>query len=189
METTIIALWLPVLLSATLVLLVSWVLHAVLKHHATDQVAVPDEDAFRAAVRPLGIEPGEYVVPKPKDGDFRSPEYREKVESGPALRMTVFRPDALLNMGPGLAKWFGSCVLVGVFCAYLASRTLAADAEYLTVFRLVGATAFACYAFGELPRSIWWAQKWSTTFKSMFDGLVYSLVTAGVFGWLWPAPA
>jgi hypothetical protein len=36
-------------------------------------------------------------------------------------------------------------------------------------------------------RSIWYSQSWSTTLKSMFDGLVYALLTAGVFGWLWPA--
>ena len=27
---------------------------------------------------------------------------------------------------------------------------------------------------------------WSTTLKSMFDGLVYAALTAGTFGWLWP---
>lgn len=34
--------------------------------------------------------------------------------------------------------------------------------------------------------SIWYSRKWSSTLKSMFDGLVYGLLTAGVFGWLWP---
>ena len=34
--------------------------------------------------------------------------------------------------------------------------------------------------------SIWYSRQWSTTFKLMFDGLIYSLVMAGVFGWLWP---
>jgi hypothetical protein len=38
-----------------------------------------------------------------------------------------------------------------------------------------------------MQRSIWFAQRWSVTLKSMFDGLVYALVTAGTFGWLWPA--
>jgi hypothetical protein len=28
--------------------------------------------------------------------------------------------------------------------------------------------------------------KWSATLKNMFDGLLYALVTAGTFGWLWP---
>ena len=28
--------------------------------------------------------------------------------------------------------------------------------------------------------------KWSTTAKFLFDGVIYGLVTAGTFGWLWP---
>jgi hypothetical protein len=37
-----------------------------------------------------------------------------------------------------------------------------------------------------LQNSIWYRRSWGTTFKSMFDGLVYGLLTAGTFGWLWP---
>ena len=43
------------------------------------------------------------------------------------------------------------------------------------------------YAAGHASESIWKGQAWSTTFKHMFDGFVYALLTAGVFGWLWPA--
>ncbi len=41
-------------------------------------------------------------------------------------------------------------------------------------------------AAGEALDSIWKGQPWSVTIKMMFDGLVYGLFTAGVFGWLWP---
>jgi hypothetical protein len=33
--------------------------------------------------------------------------------------------------------------------------------------------------------SIWYRRSWITTFKSSVDGLIYSLLTGGVFGWLW----
>ena len=33
--------------------------------------------------------------------------------------------------------------------------------------------------------SIWKGQGWKITAKFIFDGVVYGLVTAGVFGWLW----
>ena len=187
-HVTIVSLWLPILGSAVLVFLASWILHAVLQHHKDDWVAVPDEDALRDALGPLNIPPGQYVTPKPSNPkDMASPEYKERARSGPALFFTVVKPESLFNMGPGLAKWFGYCVLVSVLCAYLAGRTVGAGADYLTVFRIVGTLAFACYAVGELPRSIWWSQKWSTTFKSVFDGLIYALVSAGTFGWLWPS--
>ena len=40
--------------------------------------------------------------------------------------------------------------------------------------------------FAQIPDSIWYKRSWSTTWKSMFDALVYGLFTGGVFGWLWP---
>lgn len=177
----------PVLASSVLVFLASWILHAVMKHHANDHAAVPDEDALRDALRPFDLPPGQYVVPKPAGAkEMASGEYRDKARNGPALLLTIVRPESLYDMRPGLAKWFGYCVLVAVLCAYLASRTLEPGADYLAVFRVVGAVSFACFAVGEFPRSIWWSQKWSTTLKTMGDGLVYALVSAGAFGWLWP---
>ena len=59
--------------------------------------------------------------------------------------------------------------------------------NYLSVFRFAGTTAFLCYAVALWQNSIWDKRAWSTTAKSTFDGLVYALVTAGVFGWLWPS--
>ena len=46
--------------------------------------------------------------------------------------------------------------------------------------------AFACYAIAGWQDSIWFKRSWSTTLKNTFDGLIYALVTAGTFGWLWP---
>jgi hypothetical protein len=34
--------------------------------------------------------------------------------------------------------------------------------------------------------AIWRMKPWSMTLKRVFDGLVYGLLTDGVFGWLWP---
>lgn len=36
------------------------------------------------------------------------------------------------------------------------------------------------------PASIWFNRIWGSIRREMFDGLVYGLLTAGVFGWLWP---
>jgi hypothetical protein len=85
-----------------------------------------------------------------------------------------------------LAMWFAFCVLVSFLVAYLTGRTLATGASYLAVFRVAGTTAFLAYAIGGIQDSIWRAQLWSTTIKHVVDGLVYALLTAGVFGWLWP---
>jgi hypothetical protein len=34
--------------------------------------------------------------------------------------------------------------------------------------------------------SIWFFRHWSTSLKNVFDGLIYALLTGGVYGWLWP---
>jgi len=45
---------------------------------------------------------------------------------------------------------------------------------------------FLAYSAGQIPESIWMGKPWKVTIKGAFDGLVYGLVTAGTFGWLWP---
>jgi hypothetical protein len=54
------------------------------------------------------------------------------------------------------------------------------------VFRFVGTAALLGYSLALAQHSIWYMRNWITTLKSMFDGLVYALLTAGTFGWLWP---
>jgi hypothetical protein len=54
------------------------------------------------------------------------------------------------------------------------------------VFRVVGTAAFLAYGFGTMSNAIWKGQTWSFTIKEVVDGLVYALLTAGTFGWLWP---
>ena len=77
-------------------------------------------------------------------------------------------------------------VVVGIFAAYVAGRALTAESHYLAVFRFVGVTAFLGYSLAGWQQSIWYKKPWSVTLKNTFDGLLYALVTAGTFGWLWP---
>jgi hypothetical protein len=81
--------------------------------------------------------------------------------------------------------WFAYCLVVSLFVAYLTGRTVPAGSDYLAAFRVAGATAFLAYGVANLVDSIWKGQAWGRTFRHMFDGLLYSLVTAGVFGWHW----
>ncbi len=76
-------------------------------------------------------------------------------------------------------------MLVSFFSAYITGRALAAGVDYLQVFRFVGTTAFMGYSFALTQQSIWYRRNWGTTLLSMFDGLIYGLLTAGTFGWLW----
>lgn len=185
--TPLTALWLPILLSSVVVFIVSALIHMVIGWHKGDYPGLPDEARFGDAVRPLAIPPGEYMIPRPKSmADMKSPEFIEKRKTGPVMMVTVF-PTGVTGMGSNLLQWFIYSLVVGLFAAYITGRALAPGAHYLQVFRFAGATAFFCYSVALWQMSIWYRRKWSTTIKSTIDGLIYGLLTAGVFGWLWPS--
>ena len=183
---TIGSLWFSILLSAVLVFVVSAALHMLLPYHRSDFAKVPAEDDLRRALGSLSIPPGDYMVPYAGTPEvMRSPEHAARMNEGPVVFMTVF-PNGPVAMGVSLTQWFGYLVVVAVFAAYLAGRTLGSGAEYLSVFRVVGTVAFLGYAVALCQNSIWYRRKWSTTLKSMLDGLIYAIVTAGVFASSWP---
>ena len=180
------SLWLPILISAVLVFLVSFIIHSFLKYHQTDFGKLPDEQGVMDALRPFKISPADYVVPRAHSTkEIGSPEFKEKVEKGPVIYMTVL-PNGVPSMTTSLIQWFVYLLVVGVFTAYITGRTIGPGAEYLAVFRIAGCTAFIGYALALWQNSIWYKKSWSATIKNTMDGLIYCLVTAGTFGWLWP---
>ncbi len=180
-------LWLPIVLSAVVVFIASSIIHMLLAYHRSEYKKLPGEANVLAAMRNEGVTPGFYAFPcaaSPKD--MKSPEMIEKYKQGP-VGMVTFMPSGPPAMGKNLVLWFVFCLVIGVFVAYLSGRTLSVGAEYLAVFRIAGAVAFLGYAAGHATNSIWLGHPWSMSLKHIFDGLVYGLLTAGVFGWLWPA--
>jgi len=183
---TLISLWLPILLSAVIVFIVSSIIHMLLPYHRSDFAKVEAEDDVMASLRKFDIPPGDYVLPRAGSPEvMRSEEFIEKSKKGPVAFLTVLQSGPP-EMGTSLVQWFVYCILVGIFAAYVAGSALKPGAHYLAVFRFAGCTAFAGYALALLQNSIWYKRNWSATLKSMFDGLIYALVTAGTFGWLWP---
>ena len=180
------ALVVPILLSAVIVFFVSSIIHMMTPWHKADYPKLPDEEKFREAIRPLGIPPGDYFVPRPTTReDMRSPEFLEKFKQGPNLIMTVL-PSGPMSMSRNLVLWFIYCAVVGVFAAYIAGRALPPGSPYLQVFRFVGCTAFVGYSLALWQMSIWYHRSLGTTIRATIDGLIYALLTAGVFGWRWP---
>ena len=183
---SLMALWLPIVLSAVAVFIVSSIIHMVLKYHNKDYGKVPSEDGVMEAMRGFNIPPGDYVMPHAATmKEMGTPEFLEKQKQGPVVIMTV-QPSGPCGMAQPLVLWFLFSLLVGVLVAYIARMSLPAGTDYLLVHRVTGATAFCCYAMAHLTSSIWYKKSWSGTLKNVFDGLVYGLVTGGVFGWLWP---
>ncbi len=179
------ALWLPLLMSSVFVFIASSIIHMFSPWHKGDYPMLPNQDAIMDALRPLGIPPGDYMLPRPKDrAEMGTPEFKDKLKKGPVVVMTVM--NGAMNMGKNMAQWFVYIVVVGVFAGYVAARALPPASDYLQVFRFVGATAFAGYSLALWQLSIWYSRSWSITIKLTIDGLIYAGLTAGTFGWLWP---
>jgi len=182
---SIVSLWLPILLSAVFVFIVSSFVHMVLPHHKGDFKKLPDEDGVMDSLRKFNIPPGEYTFPRANSmKEMGAPEYKSKLEKGPVALITVMKNEAP-SMTCSLVLWFIYSIVVSIFAAYVAGRALEAGANYLAVFRFTGVTAFLGYSLALVHDSIWYNRAWSTTFKFLFDGFLYALVTAGTFGWLW----
>jgi hypothetical protein len=183
---TIPMLWAPILIATVLVFVASALIWMVLPIHKGDYRGLPDEASVAEALRRQGAEPGQYMIPHASDRSaMKDPAHLEKMERGPVAMLTLMRPERPA-MGKSLATWFVFVLVITTVVAYLASRTLPAGAEYLQVFRVTGTTAVLAYAAAVIPGGIWFGRPWSNVWKDVFDGVVYGLLTAGTFGWLWP---
>lgn len=179
------ALWLPIVLSSIIVFVASSIMHMLLPYHQGDYRQLPEEDKLLAALRTVGLQRGLYVFPFCTHKDMKSPAMIEKYKQGPVGMITVF-PSGPPAMPKFLAQWFAYSLIISFFVAYLTGRTEAPGVHYLVVFRVAGTAAFLAYGLGNLSNGIWKGQPWGMTLKEVIDGLVYGLLTAGTFGWLWP---
>lgn len=181
------ALWLPILLSAVFVFIMSAIVHMLLPYHNTEFAAAPNQDALQSAIR--GAAPGQYMFPASADPKERmAPEGMKQWAEGPSALMRVFRPEPM-NMGKMLTQSFILNVVISFFTAYVAAHTLTIGAgapPYLTVFRITGTIGFMTYALASAYESIWFGRPWRSYGYDVIDGLLYGLVMAGAFGWLWP---
>ena len=180
------SLWLPIVVSAIIVHFASFLAWMVLPHHRSDWKKLPDEDGTIAALKKQGIGRGQYSFPHcAGPQDMKTPEWQKKMKEGPSGMLTI-NPPGGGSMGKSIALHLVHCLVIGIFVAYLAGHTVNSGAEYLAVFRVVGTAAFLAWA-GSIPVAAnWFGKTWGSVIKEMLDGLVYALLTAGVFGWLWP---
>ena len=183
---SVLALWLPILVAAVLVFIASAIIHMVLSYHNADTPQVPDEAKVMDALRPFKIAPGDYVMPgATSTKEMGSPDFIERANAGPVAFVTVL-PNGPLPIGKSLAQWFVYSIIVGMTAGYVAGLTLAPGTDYRVVFRIVSTVTFAGYALALMQNTIWYYRGWGFTLRTMFDGLVYALLTAGTFAWLWP---
>jgi hypothetical protein len=186
--------WLPILLSAAAVWIVSTLFGMPFLHHKNDWIGLSpsQEEGFMEFLRISGIKPGNYLFP-----DFRTREAMESekvknaLEHGPVGHLSLWRPP--LGMGGKLAGTFLVYLVVSTLIAYLASVTLPLPPDarggvpgFARVFQVVGTAGILAYSFAFNPSAIWFGAYKRTIIMSIIDGIVFGVITGIIFAWRWP---
>ena len=181
------ALWIPILLSAVIVFIASSIIHMALPWHKGDYPKLAAEQSVMDALLPLALPPGDYMIPRASHmNEMKTPQFQERMRKGPVILMTI-RPN-------GTWKWaecFYSGLSIQSWCRY--SQVMSAAARCRQVPRIYMCSRSS--APRQLPAtpwhwpklSIWYGRGWNLTIRSAIDGVIYGALTAGTFGWLWPA--
>jgi hypothetical protein len=184
---TLFGLWLPILVSSVLVFVASSLIWNVLGAHKWHILGLPNEAAAAEALAKQSLAPGMYTIPySSSPAAMKDPAFQEKLTKGPVAVITVRKP-GMPNMGSFLGCWFLYLLAVSYAVALVCGQTLHRGTPFLHVFKVAGVVAFAGYSFAQIPNGIWWGRPWKSVFKEVADGLLYALLTAAAFAWLWPA--
>jgi hypothetical protein len=174
-------LWVPIVLSAVIVWIASFLMHMVLPHHKGEWKGMSNEEGVLAALK--DVPPGQYMFPWCDMKQMNDPAVQEKLNNNPNGTITIWA--GRVNMGRNLLLTFATYLFIGAVVAYLSWHAMQGErVDYMDVFRISGTAAFLGHGLGWITHMIWYQVKGFWT--HMFDSVVYALLTAGVFGWLWP---
>ena len=179
-------LWLPILVSALAVFVVSAIGWMALGHHNADIKKLPDEGAFLDFMRSQNVPPGTYMWPGCGSGDMKNPEFLARFEAGPwgSVNVTARKPSFARN----LALTFLFYIVVGIFVGYITSLARDPGAPFLSVFRVAGAVGVLAYCAGGIPNALFFGKPLRFILTDLIDGIVYGVITGLIFAWFWPLP-
>ena len=185
-EVALTELWLPILLAAAAVFVVSSLIHVASPLHKSDYKPLPDEERVLEAMREAGLQRGGYAFPFASSMKEMAEEgFISKQNQGPVGFMQVL-PNGPIKMGGALVIWFLYSALLATFAGYIGTLCLSRGADYHEVFRITGTVALLGFATAPIQDSIWRGVRWAVTARFVAGGILYGLVTAGVFGAMWP---
>ncbi|MGH7130562.1 MAG: hypothetical protein ACREJO_01260 [Phycisphaerales bacterium] len=178
-------LWLPIVVCSVAVWIVSAIFWMALPHHKGDFKTLPDEQKLMDFMRAANIPPGVYGYPDFRNcKDPKSPDGKKQWNEGPMGLLNVWPK---INMGRNMFLTFLVNLVVTILIAYLGHETIPMGAPFAKVMQVIGTAGVLAYAFAFLPNHIWFGANRSATWSSVFDGVVYGLVTGAIFGLMWPA--
>ncbi len=176
-------LWLPIVVSAAIVWIASAINWTAMPHRKAEWSDLPDEEAFLSLLKQGGFKPSNYMFPCCKNQHEKGSDTKKPAD-GPMGFLSIWPQRR--SMGACMIGSFVLDVVIGVFVAYIAWLALQPGAEYMKVFQVVGALAFMAHTFATLGGGIWFGMSLKSMAYTVIEGLVYALLTAGAFAWLWP---
>jgi hypothetical protein len=177
-------LWLPILVSAVLVFVLSSASHMALPWRRGEWGRVTDYEPLQAALR--GLKPGSYAFPAAADPKQQmSKEWMDRWAKGPSGWLTL-APPAPIDMGRNMLLSLLVFAGVAFMDAYVAWHALGAGARPGAVVRLVGTVGILAFGAGPIFNSIWYHRPWRAYLSDVIDALLFGLTMAAVFAWLWP---
>lgn len=182
----LVDLWLPIVLSAVAVFVLSSILHMATPLHKGDTRGLANEEAVLDVLRAGGLAPGEYMFPFTSDmKEMGSEPFRAKLDRGPVGFMQVV-PNGPMNIGRSLVQWFLYSLVIGIFVAYVGHLALDPGAPGVLVFRVLASVAVLPYGLAHFHDYIWRGRSLGIVLKFAVSGLAYGLLTGALFAWFWP---
>lgn len=182
----LIALWLPILASAIGIFVLSSLIHMLLKWHAPEYRALPNEEAVRAAIRTGHPAPGQYVLPHCADmKEMASEAMLRKYGEGPVGYLTLAANGAP-DIGRALALWFLLSLVIAAIAGYATARIVGLDGHAHAAAHNVFVITGLAYGIGAVHDAIWKSRPWRSALFYGLDALLYAAVSAAAFLWLWP---
>lgn len=178
---SLMALLLPIVLSAVALFFASFVSWVVLPNHEADWKGLPSEETVTDALRAANVPPGNYMFPFAPRADRQKPEHVARTARGPLGVVTVFPG---MTMGRNLGLTFLTFLAAAVCLAYLATLGLKPGASFREVFRFLSTAAFLTFVTSVVQHAIWFRCRVT---GHVLESLVYAVIVGGIFGAMWPA--
>jgi len=176
-------LWLPILLAGLATHIASTIAWTLLPHHKPEWNKLPAEEGLLDFLDQNSVAASQYLFPFCDDPKLMSePEFKQKMETR-CRGMLILWPKPP-NMGKAIGLTLAFFLVAAFAIGYLASIAFAPGASMMEIFRLVFMAGLLCHVAGPFP-GVFWFRKYVA--MEMLDGLVYALITAGIFAGLWPA--
>lgn len=187
MSVSLPELWLAIVLAGLFCWIASALIHMLIKYHNADYKKLANEDAVSAALSEQSPSPALYTLPHCVDMKEMGDESMQKKFNDGPVAMIAIMPNGMPPMGKLLGQQILFFVFGSFLIGYLASISVAATADFITIFRQVFIASFLTYGWAQIPYSIWMGQPWSNCIRFLIDALIYAVVTATTFSLLWPS--